>query len=145
MNFHISSSPQCRENPTKQPVRTAYVLLKPPQSAMLPWGVAFGIRFARLKEMRHYEDRLLRSVRSPSRKPPGALEVTRRQSDYGGENLMLDHDQVMKVAQIMGYDPRKPTELNAYIEKISKMDSWEISKILFFGAKNKEPNNQEKS
>jgi len=57
---------------------------------------------------------------------------------------MLDYDQMIKVAQIMGYDPKKPTELNEYIKKISKMDSWEISKILFFGVKNEEINNQEK-
>ena len=57
---------------------------------------------------------------------------------------MLDHDQIIKVAQIMGYDPKKPTELNEYIKKISKMDSWEISKILFFGVKNEEINNREK-
>ena len=57
---------------------------------------------------------------------------------------MLDYDQIIKVAQIMGYDPKKPTELNEYIKKISKMDSWEISKILFFGVRNEEINNQEK-
>ena len=57
---------------------------------------------------------------------------------------MLDYDQMIKVAQIMGYDPKKPTELNEYIKKISKMDSWEISKILFFGVRNEEINNQEK-
>ncbi len=43
---------------------------------------------------------------------------------------MLDYDQVIKIAQIMGYDPKKPTELTGYIMKISKMDSWEISRIL---------------
>lgn len=58
---------------------------------------------------------------------------------------MLDYDQVIKVAQIMGYDPEKPNELNEYIEKISKMDSWEISKILFFGVKKEETNNQKRS
>ena len=57
---------------------------------------------------------------------------------------MLDYDQIIKVAQIMGYDPKKPTELNEYIKKISKMVSWEISKILFFGVNNEEINNQEK-
>jgi len=55
---------------------------------------------------------------------------------------MLDYDQVIKIARIMGYDPNKPTELNEYIEKISKMDSWEVSKILFFSEKNEEINNQ---
>ncbi len=57
---------------------------------------------------------------------------------------MLDYDQVIKVAQIMGYDPNKPTELDEYIKKISKMDSWDISRILFFGVKNEETNNQKK-
>ena len=45
----------------------------------------------------------------------------------------------------MGYDPQKPAELDKYVDKISKMDSWEISKILFFGVIDKEINNREKS
>jgi hypothetical protein len=57
---------------------------------------------------------------------------------------MLDYDQVMKLAQVMGYDPKKPTELNGYIKKISEMDSWEISKILFFGVKTEDINNHQK-
>jgi hypothetical protein len=64
--------------------------------------------------------------------------------DYGGDNFMLDHDQVKKIAQIMGYDPEKPTELNACIKKISEMDSWDISKILFFGVNNQDINNHQK-
>jgi hypothetical protein len=52
------------------------------------------------------------------------------------DKLMPDYDQIIKVAQIMGYNPQKPTELNEYIKKISKMDSWDISKILFFGVTN---------
>ncbi len=45
----------------------------------------------------------------------------------------LDYDKVIEVAQNMGYDPKKPTELAEYIDKISKMDLWDISQILFFG------------
>ena len=45
----------------------------------------------------------------------------------------LDYEKVVEIAQIMGYDPKKPTELNQYINKISQMDLWDISKILFFG------------
>ena len=45
----------------------------------------------------------------------------------------LGHDKVIEVAQNMGYDPEKPTELDKYINKISRMDLWDISKILFFG------------
>jgi len=45
----------------------------------------------------------------------------------------LDHEKVIEVAQNMGYDPKKPTELTECINKISKMDLWDISKILFFG------------
>ncbi len=45
----------------------------------------------------------------------------------------LDYDEVIEIAQNMGYDPKKPTELNQYINKISKMDLWDISRILFFG------------
>ncbi len=43
---------------------------------------------------------------------------------------MLDYDQVMKVAQVLGYDPRKPAELTEYIRIISRMDSWDITRIL---------------
>jgi hypothetical protein len=44
----------------------------------------------------------------------------------------LDYDNLMKVAQSMGYDPKKPAELNKYLTDISKLDLWDISKILFF-------------
>ena len=50
----------------------------------------------------------------------------------------LDYDKVLEVAQNMGYDPRKPTELNKYINDISKMDLWDISEILFFGKEEEE-------
>jgi len=45
---------------------------------------------------------------------------------------MLDYDQVIKIAQSMGYDPKNPNDLDEYIKKISKMDVWDISKSLFF-------------
>jgi hypothetical protein len=45
----------------------------------------------------------------------------------------LGYEEVVEVAQNMGYDPKKPTELNKYINDISKMDLWDISRILFFG------------
>ena len=45
----------------------------------------------------------------------------------------LNHYEVIGVAQNMGYDPKKPAELTACIDKISKMDQWDIAKILFFG------------
>jgi hypothetical protein len=55
----------------------------------------------------------------------------------GGDNMIakdkLDYDKVIEVAQNMGYNPKKPKELQKYINKISKMDLWDISKILFFG------------
>jgi hypothetical protein len=47
----------------------------------------------------------------------------------------LDNHKVMEIARTMGYDPKKPNELNQYIDEISKMDLWDISKILFFGVK----------
>jgi hypothetical protein len=47
--------------------------------------------------------------------------------------VKLDADRVLEIAQSMGYDPKKPTELDKYVSKISKMDLWDISKILFFG------------
>jgi hypothetical protein len=45
----------------------------------------------------------------------------------------LDYDKVIEIAQNMGYNPEKPQELKKFINKISKMDLWDISKILFFG------------
>jgi hypothetical protein len=45
----------------------------------------------------------------------------------------LDYDKVIEVARNMGYDPKKPKDLSQYIKKISKMDLWDISRILFFG------------
>lgn len=45
----------------------------------------------------------------------------------------LDYDKVIEIANIMGYKPNKPAKLNRYITKISEMDQWDISKILFFG------------
>ena len=44
----------------------------------------------------------------------------------------LNYDTVLEVAQIIGYDPKEPKELNKYIDIISNMDLWDISKILFF-------------
>ena len=55
----------------------------------------------------------------------------------------LNYEKVIEVAQNMGYDPKKPTELNKYISDISKMDLWDISRILFFGAKEKKSNSRE--
>ncbi len=45
----------------------------------------------------------------------------------------LDYEKVIEIAQNMGYDPKRPAELNQYIDRISQMDLWDISKILFFG------------
>jgi hypothetical protein len=57
----------------------------------------------------------------------------------GGDGMLtidkLDHDKVIEVARNMGYDPKKPTELTEYVNKISKMDLWDISQILFFAAR----------
>ncbi|MBP1749306.1 MAG: hypothetical protein H6Q52_1845 [Deltaproteobacteria bacterium] len=70
----------------------------------------------------------------------------------GGDNMLtidrLDHDKVIEVAQNMGYDPKKPAELTECINKISKMDLWDISQILFFGyqyVKTKESNTEARS
>jgi len=60
----------------------------------------------------------------------------------------LDHDKVIEVAQNMGYDPKNPAELTECINKISKMDLWDISQILFFGyqyVKTKESNTEARS
>ena len=45
----------------------------------------------------------------------------------------LDSNKVEEFARQMGYDPKKPIELNEYINTISKMDYWDISRMLFFG------------
>jgi hypothetical protein len=45
----------------------------------------------------------------------------------------LDSNKVEEFARQMGYDPKKPIELNEYINTISKMDYWDISRTLFFG------------
>jgi hypothetical protein len=70
---------------------------------------------------------------TPSRK----LEFIKYLIGYGDENMnvidRLGYDKVIEAAQNMGYDPGKPTELDEYISDISKMDLWDISKILFFG------------
>lgn len=70
----------------------------------------------------------------------------------GGDNMLtidrLDHDKVIEVAQNMGYDPKNPAELTECINKISKMDLWDISQILFFGyqyVKTKESNTEARS
>jgi hypothetical protein len=44
----------------------------------------------------------------------------------------LDYDKIIEIAKIMGYENDNPSELNIIIKKISKMDQWDISKILFF-------------
>jgi CheY-like chemotaxis protein len=45
----------------------------------------------------------------------------------------LNEDEIIEVAENLGYDPNKPEELKKYRTIISKMDLWDISKILFFG------------
>ena len=70
---------------------------------------------------------------TPSRK----LEFIQYLIGYGDENMntidRLGYEKVIEAAQNLGYDPTRPTELNKYISDISKMDLWDISKILFFG------------
>ncbi len=67
---------------------------------------------------------------------------TNEGGDYMTAIDKLDYEKVIEIAQNMGYDPKKPEELNQYIDTISKMDLWDISKALFFGnnpsAKNKD-------
>lgn len=45
----------------------------------------------------------------------------------------FDDDKLLEIAQNMGYDVKKSTELKNCRTQISKMDLWDISKILFFG------------
>lgn len=42
-------------------------------------------------------------------------------------------DKLLEIARNMGYDVTKSTELKNCKTQISKMDPWDISKILFFG------------
>src|SRR3990172_2554673 len=59
------------------------------------------------------------------------------QSVYGYENMFnidrLNEDEIIEVAQNMGYDPNKPKELIKYKTIISQMNQWDVSRILFFG------------
>ncbi len=56
---------------------------------------------------------------------------------YGDDNMTnidkLDDDEVIKIAQTMGYDQKKSEGLEKYKDKIFGMDQWDVSKILFFG------------
>jgi len=45
----------------------------------------------------------------------------------------LNEDEIIEIAQNMGYDPKNPNELGKFKTIISKMDLWDISRILFFG------------
>jgi hypothetical protein len=55
----------------------------------------------------------------------------------GGNKMIaldnLDDEKILEVSQYMGYDPQKPAELSKYKNEINKMDTWDISRILFFG------------
>jgi CheY-like chemotaxis protein len=45
----------------------------------------------------------------------------------------FNENEIIEVAQKMGYDPEKPEDFKNFETVISKMDTWDISKILFFG------------
>ena len=45
----------------------------------------------------------------------------------------MDDDIVLEIAQKMGYATKNLEELRKYKTEISEMDSWDVSKILFFG------------
>ncbi len=45
----------------------------------------------------------------------------------------MDDDVIVEVAKSLGYDPEKSTEIEKYKARISEMNLWDISKILFFG------------
>ena len=45
----------------------------------------------------------------------------------------LNEDEIIEIAKHMGYDSKKPNELNKYKTIISKMEPWDISRNLFFG------------
>jgi hypothetical protein len=89
--------------------------------------------------------RILNSTQSNLNSRPDRLPF--KLTGYGDHSMnalnTLDHDKVIEIAQNMGYDPEKPTELNKYINDISKMDLWDISKILFFGRTQMESNYKE--
>jgi hypothetical protein len=56
---------------------------------------------------------------------------------YGDDNMTsidkLDDEKVIKIAQMMGYNPKRSECLEKYKDQIFGMDQWDISKILFFG------------
>jgi hypothetical protein len=45
----------------------------------------------------------------------------------------VDDDKVLEVAKSLGYDPKKSKGIEEYKTRISELDLWDVSKILFFG------------
>jgi hypothetical protein len=43
------------------------------------------------------------------------------------------YEKVIEIAKKMGFNEKKPAELQKYIDEISTMDLWDISRLLFFG------------
>jgi hypothetical protein len=45
----------------------------------------------------------------------------------------LSHEEIIKIAQIMGYDDSaEPSERDEFIDTVSRMDLWDLSRLLFF-------------
>lgn len=57
---------------------------------------------------------------------------------------VLSNDNLLKLAKIMICDVNKdPDALDKFVKIISKMDPWDISKLLFFGTTEQNPSNSE--
>jgi hypothetical protein len=47
----------------------------------------------------------------------------------------MSEDELLEIAQNMGFDQKNEEEFEKYKAQISKMDLWDKSKVLFFGEK----------
>jgi hypothetical protein len=47
----------------------------------------------------------------------------------------MSEEELLEIAQNMGYDQKNKDEFEEYKDQILKMDLWDKSKVLFFGEK----------
>jgi hypothetical protein len=47
----------------------------------------------------------------------------------------MSEDELLEIAQKMGYDQKNTEEFEEYKVQIANMDLWDKSKVLFFGEK----------
>jgi hypothetical protein len=62
------------------------------------------------------------------------LVANRDGINFGGEYKMSE-EELLEIAQKLGYDQKNSEGFEEYKAQISKMDLWDRSKVLFFGEK----------